>query len=111
MAVAGVAPSITAPVNVSRRNHVRIAGGVFGPRRWSNDNDASCLLEQGYRDGAVAAQPTVTRFQRRSVALMVDGLGPCRGTFGGPSARGNGHAPAGVLGLTAIRFARLDQRN
>jgi hypothetical protein len=49
-------------------------------------------------------------FQRRLLALMVAGLGPCHDAFVGSSLRGDSHAAAGLLGLAAIPFAGLDQR-
>jgi hypothetical protein len=41
---------------------------------------------------------------------MVAGLGPCCDSFVVTSARGDGHAPLGLLGLAAILFAGLDHR-
>jgi hypothetical protein len=41
---------------------------------------------------------------------MVAGLGPCLDFFVVSSTRGDGHAPAGLLGLAAIPFAGLDHR-
>jgi hypothetical protein len=48
--------------------------------------------------------------KRWSFALMVAGLALCPEPFVGTSARGDAHAPAGLLGLVAIPFAGLEQR-
>ncbi len=47
--------------------------------------------------------------QRRPLASMVAGLGPCLDACVGSSPRGDGHAAAGLPGLATVPFARLEQ--
>jgi hypothetical protein len=97
-------------VRLSSRLLKKALGCFFLQPARSNSLSSSTRAKKTWQGAEERNAFFSTLLQRRSLALMVAGLGPCHDAFVGSSPRGDGHAAAGLLGLAAIPFAGLDQR-